>query len=156
VTLAREGSGNLGNAIKSIAVYTDSTAPTASSYIFIDDFIACTTNGLNLQSLISKNSNEQGGTEGWYCIKNINGTTILLDNDTNSKANAGRGYYGTTETVTTYKRETIKTAMAGSSSTAIQEVKDSGTSGSKIEFQGGFNTSNNNQEGETFFDGLNG
>ena len=156
VTLAREGSGNLGNAIKSIAVYTGSTAPTASSYIFIDDFIACTTNGLNLQSLISKNSNEQGGTEGWYCIKNINGTTILLDNDTNSKANAGRGYYGTTETVTTYKRETIKTAMAGSSSTAIQEVKDSGTSGSKIEFQGGFNTSNNNQEGETFFDGLNG
>ena len=156
VTLAREGSGNLGNAIKSIAVYTDSTAPTASSYIFIDDFIACTTNGLNLQSLISKNSNEQGGTEGWYCIKNINGTTILLDDDTNSKANAGRGYYGTTETVTTYKRETIKTAMAGSSSTAIQEVKDSGTSGSKIEFQGGFNTSNNNQEGETFFDGLNG
>ena len=156
VTLAREGSGNLGNAIKSIAVYTGSTAPTASSYIFIDDFIACTTNGLNLQSLISKNSNEQGGTEGWYCIKNINGTTILLDNDTNSKADAGRGYYGTTETVTTYKRETIKTAMAGSSSTAIQEVQDSGTSGSKIEFQGGFNTSNNNQDGETFFDGLNG
>ena len=156
VTLAREGSGNLGNAIKSIAVYTGSTAPTASSYILIDDFIACTTNGLNLQSLISKNSNEQGGTEGWYCIKNINGTTILLDNDTNSKANEGRGYYGTTETVTTYKRETIKTAMAGSSSTAIQEVQDSGTSGSKIEFQGGFNTSNNNQDGETFFDGLNG
>jgi len=156
VTLAREGSGNLGNAIKSIAVYTGSTAPTASSYIFIDDFIACTTNGLNLQSLISKNSNEQGGTEGWYCIKNINGTTILLDDATNSTANEGRGYYGTTETVTTYKRETIKTAMAGSSSTVIQAVQDSGTSGSKIEFQGGFNTSNNNQEGETFFDGLNG
>ena len=156
LTLERSGGGNLGSSIQSIAIYSDATAPAASSYIYVDNFIACTTNGLNLQSLISKNSAEQGGTEGWYGIQSINGTTILLDNDTNTKANAGRGYSGTTETVTTYKRETIKTALASSSTTAVQEVQDSGTLGNNIQFQGGYDTSTGNQTGETFFDGLNG
>jgi hypothetical protein len=155
LTLARAGGGNLGASIQSIAVYTDASPPTGSSYILVDDFIACTTNGLNLQSLISKNSLEQGGTEGWYGIQSINGTAVLLDNDTNTKANAGRGYSGTTETVTTYKRETIKTAMV-SPTTTVQEIQDSGTLGSNIAFQGGWNTSTTVQEGETFFDGLNG
>ena len=156
LTLAREGGGNLGTAIQSIALYSDTAAPTASKYLRLDDFIACTTDGLNLQSLISKNSAEQGGTEGWYGIQSINGTTVLLDNNTNTKANAGRGYSGTTETVTTYKRETIKTALAATSSTQVQAVQDSGTVGSNIQFQGGWNTSTTIQEGETFFDGLNG
>ena len=156
LTLAREGGGNLGAAIQSIAIYTDTVAPTASSNILIDDFIACTAAGLNLQSLISKNSAEQGGTEGWYGIQSINGVTVLLDNDTNTKANAGRGYSGTTETVTTYKRETIKTVLASADSTQVQVVQDSGILGSNIEFQGGWNTSTTVQEGETFFDGLNG
>jgi hypothetical protein len=156
LTLARAGGGNLGAAIQSIAIYTDASLPTGSSNILVDDFIACTTDGLNLQSLISKNSLEQGGTEGWYAIQSINGTTVLLDTETNTKANAGRGYSGTTETVTTYKRETIKTALASSSTTAVQTVQDSGTLGSNIEFQGGWNTSTTVQEGETFFDGLNG
>jgi len=156
LTLARSGGGNLGASIQSIAIYTDASTPTGSSYIYVDNFIACTTNGLNLQSLISKNPNEQGGTEGWYAIQSINGTTVLLDNDVNCKANAGRGYSGTTETVTTYKRETIKTALVSTSLTVVQEVQDSGTAGSNIQFQGGYDTSTGNQTGETFFDGLNG
>jgi hypothetical protein len=156
LTLARSGGGNLGSSIQSIAIYTDASTPTGSSYIYVDDFIACTTDGLNLQSLISKNPNEQGGTEGWYAIQSINGTTIMLDNDTNTKANAGRGYSGTTETVTTYKRETIKTALASSSTTAVQEVQKGGALGNNIQFQGGWNTSTTVQDGETFFDGLNG
>ena len=159
LTIARTGGGNLGNNINSIALYSKATAPTASKYIYTDDFIACTTNGLNLQSLISKNSLAQGGTEGWYGIQSINGNTVLLDNDTNTKAGAGRGYstLGTSpETVALYKRETIKTALAASSITTVQSIQDSGTSGNNIQFQGGYDTSLNTQIGETFFDGLNG
>jgi len=156
LTLTKVGGGNLWSAIQSIALYSDTVAPTASKYVRVDDFVACTTSGLNLQSLISKNSAEQGGTEGWYGIQSINGTTILLDNDTNALANAGRGYSGTTETVATYKRETIKTALASAATTVVQQVQDSGTLGSNIEFQGGWNTSTTIQDGETFFDGLNG
>jgi len=156
LTLARVGGGNLGASIQSIAVYTNSSAPTASSNILIDDIIACTTDGLNLQSLISKNSAEQGGDEGWFGIQSINGTTVLLDNSTNCAANEGRGYSGTTETVTTYKRETIKTSMGSSSSTYVQNVQEGGTYGNNIEFQGGWNTVTTEQDGETFFDGLNG
>jgi len=154
LTIARNGGGNLGSSIWSIAVYADSD-PGAIT-LLLDDFIACTTDGLNLQSLISKNSAEQGGTEGWYGIQSINGTTILLDNSTNTSASGGRGYSGTTETVATYKRETIKTALASSATTTVQEVQKSGTLGNNIEFQGGWNPATNEQDGETFFDGLNG
>ncbi len=154
LTLTKDGGGNLGAAIQSIAIYADVDPGTPT--ILIDDIIACTTNGLNLQSLISKNSAEQGGTEGWYGIQSIDGVTVLLDNETETLANAGRGYGGTTETVTTYKRETIKTVLMSSYSTPVQEIQDSGTSGNNIQFQGGYNTSTNTQDGETFFDGLNG
>jgi hypothetical protein len=156
LTLTKDGGGNLSSSIQSIAIYTDSSAPTASSNILVDDFIACTTNGLNLQSLISKNSAEQGGTEPWHGIKSIDGTTIILDNDTNSFASAGRGYYGTTETVTTYKRETIKTAMSSGPSNYVQQIMEGGDDGNNIQFQGGYDTGTSNQTGETFFDGLNG
>ena len=157
LTLTKEGGGNLGASIKSIAIYSGGTTTgMASKYLYVDSFIACTTAGLNLQSLISKNSAEQGGTEGWYGIQSIKGTTILLDNDTSSKAYQGRGYSGTTETVTIYKRETIKTDLATNTSTTVHEVKDSGTVGNNIQFQGGYNISTTVQDGETFFDGLNG
>lgn len=157
LTIARNGGGNLGSTIKSIAINTGSVAPTASSYVYIDNFIACTTSGLNLQSLISKNSAEQGGTETWYGIQSIVGATVLLDTGPDTKSNAGEGYSGTTESVTTYARETIKTIILASSAPAIQEVMDSGTlAAGNIQFQGGYNTANSNQDGETFFDGLNG
>lgn len=159
LTLAREGGGNLGSSIQSIALYSDSAAPTGSKYIYLDDIVACTSSGLNLQSLISKNSQEQGGSEAWYGLQSINGVTLMLDNDTGCSASSGKGYSTTgtsPETVTTYKRETIKTNLASSASTAVQEIKCSGEAGNNIQFQGGYNTSNTEQDGETFFDGLNG
>lgn len=157
LTIARNGGGNLGAAIQSVAVNTGSSAPTASSNILLDNIQACTTNGLNLQSLVSKNSLEQGGTEGWYGLQSIKGTILLLDNDTNTLANAGRGYMGTTETVTTYARETIKTSMATNSGDVVSSITDSGSlAGGNIQYQGGYNTSNSAQDGETFLDGLNG
>ena len=156
LTLTKDGGGNLGNAIESIAIYTGGTAPTASKYIRVDNFSACTTSGLNLQSLISKNSAEQGGVEGWWPIQSIVGNTILLDNYVNNKANDGRGYSGDTETVPTYCRETIKTAMVAGSTDPVQVLNDSGGATSLIQYEGGYNTSTNEQTGETFFDGRNG
>lgn len=167
LTIARTGGGNLGSAIKSINISNGSntTEYTASKYVYFDNIIACTTNGLNLQSLISKNANEQSSTasanasEGWYGIQSINGTTVLLDNGAATLANAGRGYSTTgtsPETVNTYKRETIKTTMKSGAADIVQEIMDSGTYGNNIQFQGGYDTGTGEQTGETFFDGLNG
>ncbi|MBU0964731.1 hypothetical protein KKC06_06855 [Patescibacteria group bacterium] len=148
--------GALGNAIQSVALYADLDPGTPT--VYIDNIIACkassSDDSLTLSSLISKNSAAQGGTEGWYGIQSINGTTVLLDNNTETYASAGRGYSGTTETVATYKRETIKTALLGKWYVS-QKVQDSGTLGNNIEFQGGYNTADSEQDGETFFDSQN-
>ena len=148
LTLTKDGGGNLGSSIQSIAIYADTDPGTPT--IYLDDIITCTTDGLNLQSLISKNSLAQGGTEGWYGLQSINGTTLLLDNDTNTLASAGRGYSGDTETVATYKRETIKTDISASATSGVQTIQDNG-----VTYLGGWDISTTTQDGETFFDGLN-
>lgn len=152
--------GAMTTGINSVAlVNAHAGTYTASKYIYLDNIIACSTNGLNLQSLISKNGTARGGTEGFYGIQSISGNTILLDNDTNTIQTAGRGYStsGTSpETVATYVRETIKTDMVASSSTAVQTFPVSGTAGSLVDYEGGYNTSNDSADGETFYDGLNG
>lgn len=148
----------LGASIQSVALYAllDPGTPT----IFLDNIIACkastSADSLSLTSLISKNSLAQGGTECWFSIRSINDTAIQLDAGTPSVSGAGRGYSGTTETVTTYKRETIKTVLAPSIGTVIQNIMDSGTVGNNIQYQGGYNTATTIQDGETFFDGSNG
>lgn len=148
----------LGAAIQSVAVYADSDPGTIT--LLIDDIITCkasaSADSLNLTSRISKNSAAYGGDEGFWGIQSIVGTTVLLDEETNDIATAGRGYVGTTETVTTYKRETIKTDMVAAASSNVQEVMDSGTAGSPITFSGGWNTATITQDGETVFDGQNG
>ena len=144
----------LGAAIQSVALYADSDPGIIT--LLLDDIIACkasaNADSLSLTSPISKNV----GDEGWFAIQSIVGATILLDNETNTAANAGRGYSGTTETVTTYKRETIKTAMVSTNSTNIQATQESGTLGSLITYSGGWNTSTTTQDGQTYFDAQNG
>lgn len=157
LTLTKVGGDNLGASIKSIAIYSGGTTTgMASKYIYVDDFIACTTDGLNLQSLISKNSLEQGGEEGWYAIQSINGVTINIDDVPNTKGNSGQGYYGATETVTTYKRETIKTDLAAVSTDNVQSIQENGTPENHYYYEGGWNILTTEQDGETFFDGLSG
>ncbi|MFZ3032254.1 MAG: hypothetical protein WA082_04415 [Candidatus Moraniibacteriota bacterium] len=147
----------LGSAIQSISInaVSDPGAPT----ILIDNIIACkdssAADSLTLSSLISKNSAEQGGAEAWHTIQSISGTTVILDAHTGTEAGTGRGYSGTTETVTTYKRETIKTTPTTNSTDIVGSVTDSGTLGSNIEYQGGYDTGTSLQTGETFFDGQN-
>ena len=138
----------LGSAIQSVALYAITDPGTAT--FWIDNILAVkaasTANALSLTSLISKNSLATGGNEGWYPIQSIDGTTVKLDNAPNTTAASGEGYYGTTETVTTYRREAfrcISTACA---------IPSSGTADLILQFQGGYNTSTGNQDGETFFD----
>lgn len=153
LTLERTGGGNLGSNIQSVAIYADADPGVLT--IYLDNIIACTTDGLNLQSLISKNSNEQGGDEAWYGLQSINGTTLMLDNCTNTNADAGRGYYGTSETVETFKRETFK-VQANTYYKAVHNIQDSGTASAPITFSGGWNTQTNVRDGVTIYDGLSG
>lgn len=158
LTIARNGGGNCSAGIKSIALISGTVAPVNASVLTFDNIQACTTAGINLQSLISKNSLEQGGTEGWYGIQSINRNVVLLDNGNTMLPNQGRGYSGTSGKVPTYIRETIKTDMvAPGTAGAVQEVQDSGSAvDNMISFLGGYSTATNQQTGETFFDGQNG
>ena len=153
LTLTKEGGGNLGAAIESIALYTGSSAPTASEEVYVDNFSACTSTGLNLQSLISKNDAAQGGTEHWHGLKSIDGVTLIVDTRTDERADDATGrYYGTTETVTTYKRETVK--LPASMWGTDEMVMEDGSAGNLITFSGGWDTGTTIQDGETLVDGL--
>ena len=97
----------------------------------------------------------------WYGIQSINGTTVKLDNVNNTLGSAGRGYYDTTETVATYKRETIKLTMVSGATTSSHTVQDAGNivAGvpTYITFSGGWSTSDMSaQVDETWMDGQNG
>jgi hypothetical protein len=144
----------LGSSIQSVALYVDSDFGAVD--IFLDNIIACkdstSADSLTLTSLIGKNT----AGETWFGIQSINGTAVRLDNGVNTLGSAGRGYTGTTETVTTYKRETIKLPMQ-TSSASVHTVQDSGTPGNVITFSGGWDrTAMSSQSGQTWFDGQNG
>jgi len=141
----------LGAAIQSVALYA--LVDPGTPVIIIDNIIAVKDStaaaSLSLKSLISKNSLAQGGTHGWHGIQSINGTTVKLDGDLDNAADTGQGYSGTTETVATYKRETVEIA-------AQEKLNDTGTEAAPIDYQAGYDTSSGLQDGETFLDGING
>ena len=150
---------NLGATIRSVAfwVVTDNGAQT----FLIDNIFAAkassSADSLNLTSLISKSNGS--GDEAWYALQSVNYDVAMIANS-NIVISTNvflRGYNGTTETVTTYKRETIKTTMAATTTTPVQEVMDSGTAGNPITFSGGWNrTDMSTQTGQTWFDGQSG
>ena len=151
---------NLNSSIRSVAFYvvTDNGAQTFQ----IDNIIACkaasSADSISLTSLISKSDGT--GDEAWYAIQSINNDVIMLANANgiSSTSTSLRGYNGVTETVATYKRETVKTdALAGSDSPGFGVVNDSGLPGSLITFTGGWNrTDMSTQTGVTWLDGQNG
>lgn len=151
-SIPRTGGGNLGSSIQSIALYSGATAPANSSNIMLDNIIACATGSLNLTTLIGKNQHTQTGTDGWYTIQSITpyGDIILLDNGVQKKSNEGRGYSGTTETVTLYQRETIKIL------TGHDQISRNGVNGSRVTISGGWNTASTTQDGMTYLDSLGG
>lgn len=139
----------LGNSIQSIALYCD--ADPGSITVRLDNIStvkAAGNDNLNLTTLIGKNT----AGEYWWALRSINGTTVTLDiSNAASSATAAQGYVGTTESVTTYKRNTIKTTMGTGN---IHQVQESGSAGSLITYSGGWNrTDMSTQTGQTFFDG---
>lgn len=148
---------NLNSAIKSVN-FTQLVDRGAQTFL-VDCIAACkassSADSLTLTSLIGKNS----GTESWCAIQSINDVRVMLDGQTNSipASSPQRGYSGVTETVTAYKRETIKTTMASASTNAVQTLQKDGSSGSLVSFEGGWDRTNmTSQNLETWFDGQNG
>lgn len=151
---------NLNAAIQSVALYvvTDNGAQT----FIIDNIIACkaasSADSVTLQSLISKSDGT--GDESWYPIESINNDVIMIANqNVNGPLTAAiMGYSGATETVTSYKRETIKVdPQATSTGAGLNVVTDSGTAGNLITYSGGWNrTDMSTQTGVTWLDGQNG
>jgi hypothetical protein len=99
-----------------------------------------------------------GLEDTWYCIQSISGTTVTLDSDVNSSATTGQGYPRATETVATYKREPVATAMASSSATTVHQTNVAGTSETAlVTYTGGWSrTDMSTQTGETWYSGQNG
>jgi hypothetical protein len=149
----------LSATVQGIAI--NCTVSFASKWIYIDNIIACkdstAADSLTHKSLIGKTSAAQGGE--WFAIQSIDEKIIVLDVDPASAPFTHRGYVGTTESVTTYKRDVFDTVLASSTSTVVNEIMDSGTSGSNIVFSGGWDwtdDSGGTQNGETFLSGSNG
>ena len=151
---------NLNAAIQSVALYvvTDNGAQT----FIIDNIIACkaasSADSVTLTSLVSKSDGT--GDESWYPIQSINNDVIMIANENSYRPTASQvmGYSGATETVTSYKRETIKVdAQATATAAGLNVVTDSGTAGNLITYSGGWNrTDMSTQTGVTWLDGQNG
>ena len=150
--------GALPAAVNSIALYVD-TDKGAQTFV-LDNIQAAkdstSADSLSLTSLIGKNT----AGETWYPIQYIDGTVVRLGglNSAEADDNTARGYAGTSETVTTHKRETIKMLPVSSGSVTPElQVQDSGSAGSLITFSGGWNrTDMSTQTLETWLSGQNG
>jgi hypothetical protein len=148
----------LGSTINSIALnqVTDKGAMTW----YMDDIIACKASSepdsLTLNSLISKDSVAQGGTEGWYAIQSIKDRIIMLDSHNYTYPNNATFCYGGDSTTTAlYKRECFASTMV-SGATSVNSSTEAGTLGNVTTWSGGWDTTTTTQDGETFFDGRSG
>ncbi len=138
----------LGNSV-AFYVDTDRGAVTFQVDAIVAVKASASADSLSLTSLIGKNT----GDEPWCGIQSINSTRVMLDAQVNAipAGSPQRGYSGTAQTVTAYKRETIKTAVAVAQTTAVQTLQ------AAIAFGGGWDrTTMTTQNLETFFDGQNG
>jgi hypothetical protein len=151
---------NLNSAIQSVAFYvvTDNAAQTFLLDNITAGKAASSADSVTLTSLISKSDGT--GDEAWYAIQSLNNDAIMLANYNNVTAasNELRGYNGTTETVTTYKRETIKTTpQTSTDAIGLGIINDSGAVGNVIAYSGGWNrTDMSTRTGVTWLDGQNG
>jgi len=138
----------LGSSINSVSLAV--TSDPGSGSFWVDDIIACksssSADSLTLQSLISKNSLAQGGEEPWLPIRSINATSVVL-------WGASGGCGESSETVPVYKRESFVSLPTITAHVAT--INDSGTTDNLMSFEGGYNTSTDAQDGETFYDRIN-
>ena len=145
--------GALPAVVNSIALYVD-TDRGAQTFL-ISNVVACKA-ATSLTSWIGKNA----AGETWWPIQSINGTRVVIDQspDAVPTSTFWRGYYGASETVTTWKREAIANAEpAAATSTVVDSVAASGSLGSLIAIEGGWDrTGMSTQTLETWIDGRNG
>ncbi len=146
---------NLGSSIQSIALYVN-TDRGAQTFLF-SNIIACkassAADSLTLTSLIGKNTTG----EMWWPIQSINGTRIMLDGpNTTPTSTAVRGYYGTTSTVETYKRELLRVGPIAGSGFWFRPPENGTVTEGYITYSGGWDrTDMSTQVSETWLDGVN-
>ena len=153
---------NLGSAIQSVALYV--AVDNGAQTFLLNNIIACkassSADSLSLTSHIGINT----GTEPWYPILSITGTTIQIQSrpQANQAILAGNygGYLGTTTTQTIYKRDVIQLpssiTASTNSDTTWGTIQQSGSAGSPITFSGGWNrTDMSTQTGNTYISGVN-
>ena len=156
--------GALGSSIQSIALYQ--AVSKGACTLQLDNVLACkdstSVDSITLSSLISKNTAQQGGSEGWWAIQSINGTTIILDQYTGVQPSYTHNTYGgSTQTVELWKRECFSAinttgvlVASGQTSTCGLDPQKAGTAASWITIAGGYDTGGGGQVGETFYDGV--
>lgn len=145
----------LGSSIASVSLFINSDLSTTGNVaLMFSNIIACkassAADSLTLTSLIGKNVDG----ETFWGIQSINGTRVMLDADTNATPTSGsstlRGYYGTSETVTTWKRETVKIGPRPGFND-MQIIRDA------CQYSGGWDrTDMSTQNLETWWDGVSG
>jgi hypothetical protein len=149
----------LGASVASISLNVNTDlSTTATVTILLNNIIACkassAADSLTLTSLIGKNTTG----ETFWGIQSINGTRVMLDADTNATPTTTSitGYYGTSGTATTWKRETIKLGPT-TGSTVLQTMQEAGTDGNPITYSGGWDRTNMSTRNlETWLDAVNG
>lgn len=153
-----DSGGALNAAINSISfeVVTDNGAQTFN----IDNVIAVkapsAADSLSLNSLLGKNT----AGESWLAIQSIVDTRVFLDQGVNyGPASAStRGYSGTSETVTTYKREPLLRTLGAAQPNPLEFfMNEDGSAGSPITYSAGWDrTAMASQSGQTWFSLRNG
>lgn len=154
----------LGSSIQSVSYMT--TSNTSQTFYFAEMF-ASPSSGITLWSLIGKYTSSATEEYDWFPIKSIRDADVWLHGALTLGTAAGAcganaidpSYIGTTETVTTYKRETIKPqATSGPGAVAFLSTNEAGTvtttTASLYTWSGGWNTGTTVQDGETWTDNL--
>jgi len=150
---------NLGSAlsttVRSIALYAVSDPGTVT--VLLDNIIACkaasSDDSISLTSLISKNTTN----EAWWGIQSIDGTDCRIGGGPNLNTDGQRTYPGSTESVTTYKREPIRMPPPATSTESPNSSQVAGTGVAPIYYEGGYDrTAMTTQTGYTFLDFSNG
>jgi hypothetical protein len=145
----------LGSSIKSVAVYQ--VVDKGAFNFHIDNIFVSkaktASDCLTLNSVISKNSNATGGDEPFYPIMSVSkdGRVLMFKCIRNNAFNTNASYCGVTEKVNTYARLMHQVAKSPTyNSGGINVVQKSGTAENRIQYLGGYDTSTDVQNGETY------
>lgn len=138
----------LGSSIQSVALEVLIDLGGSTVTILLDDIQAC--NASDADDCLTINTLVATASSGpWYGLKSISGTSVALDQDTNSGVGVGRGFTGDTDTYNLWLRQPILYPLTSSDS-----MSTSAAANSPIVVSGGWDTADSmtTQNGETFVD----